>query len=122
MRDFGLNLRKLRELRGFSPEQMADALGQSVRTYLKNESGEREMTRIELKDAAEKLEVPAALILALGEHSIFDFLNKNPDLQLPNATQEPLTDMSKNLELKISYLEGRLAALEKVLLQLTKHV
>jgi|GEM_PF-2153061 len=42
MRDFGYNLRKLRELRGLSPQQ----IGQSERTYLKNEFGEREMTRL----------------------------------------------------------------------------
>jgi len=72
MGNFGYNLRKLRELRGLSPQQMAEQIGQSERTYLKNESGEREMTRLEMKAAAKALEIPEHMMMSLGERPVFN--------------------------------------------------
>ena len=115
MGDFGYNLRKLRELRGLSPEQMADKIGQSERTYIKNESGEREMTRSEMKAAAKALEVPEELMMTLGEKPIFNSFNNNQDGQYFSNYYGVLPDNQKDLQQRVAFLEGKVALLEKML-------
>lgn len=115
MGDFGYNLCKLRELRGLSPEQMADKIGQSERTYLKNESGEREMTRLEMKAAANALEVPEELMMTLGEKPIFNSFNNNQDGQYFSNYYGMPPEKQNEWEQRIAYLEGKVALLEKLL-------
>lgn len=116
MGTFGYNLRKLRELRGLSPEQMAEKTGLSVRTYLKNEAGEREMTRIEMKAAAKTLEVPEEMMMSLGERSVFNSFNNHQDgdnNHYSSAAQERVNELSQ----RITHLEGKVEMLAKLLLK-----
>jgi transcriptional regulator with XRE-family HTH domain len=122
MGDFGYNLRKLRELRGLSPEQMADKIGQSERTYIKNESGEREMTRPEMKAAAMALEVPEELMMTLGERPIFNSFNNNQDGQYFNNYHGVMPEKQQALEQRVAHLEGKVETLEKLLLNEKKQL
>ena len=115
MGDFGYNLRKLRELRGLSPQQMAEHIGQSERTYLKNESGEREMTRLELKAASKVLDVPEDMMLSLGERPVFNSFNNNQEGD-NNHYSSNAHEKQDAMMHRLAYLEGKVEMLEKLLI------
>lgn len=66
-------------MRGLSPQQMAEKIGKSDRTYLKTESGERDPTRTEMKEIAKALEIPEEMMMSLERRSIFNSFNNNQE-------------------------------------------
>lgn len=116
MGDFGYNLRKIREMRGLSVEQMAEKIGKSERTYAKIESGERDMTRNEMKEVAKTLEIPEEIMMSLDKRPIFNSFNNNSDGEYFNS-YSGVVPPGKNLDLthRITKIEGQLELLEKLL-------
>lgn len=111
MGNFGYNLRKIREMRGYSPQQMAEKIGKSDRTYLKTESGERDPTRMEMKEIAKALEIPEEMMMSLEYRSIFNSFNNNQDGDNNHYST------SADLEQRFSGLEKRIEFLEKLILK-----
>jgi transcriptional regulator with XRE-family HTH domain len=113
MGDFGYNLRKIREMRGLSPQQMAERIGKSDRTYLKTESGEREPTRTEMKEIAKALEIPEEMMMSLDKRTIFNSFNNNQEGDNNHYSS------AGGLDILLSKMESRIEALEKLIVNLT---
>jgi transcriptional regulator with XRE-family HTH domain len=64
-------IRKLRELRGFKQEAMANALGISVKAYSKIESGQTALTSPRLHQIATVLGIEPGEILNFREENIY---------------------------------------------------
>ena len=118
MGTFGYNLRKIREMRGLSPEQMAEKIGKSSRTYQKIESEERDMTRTEIKEIAKALEIPEELILSMDKGPIYNSFNNNQEGEYFNSYHGDNQASKNRLLQRVSFLEGRLEFLEKLILKL----
>lgn len=71
-RPLGLKIKKLREEKNISREQMADVLGLSVRTYGKIEVGERDLHVNEAVAMAKKLDVEPEDLLYHEPKTIFE--------------------------------------------------
>lgn len=69
------NIKRAREYRGISPEQMATHLDIAARTYLDFESGKTKMELERLQKVAEKLEMSTEQLMTLHEHNTFNTLN-----------------------------------------------
>lgn len=69
-------IRKLRELRGKSQLEAADALGLSQPNYSKYESGKNDFTIRQIEKLAELFDISLEDIIGFNEHLIFN-LNKN---------------------------------------------
>ncbi len=118
MNDFGHNLRKIREMRGLSLEQMAEKIGKSERTYSKIESGERDMTRNEMKEVAKLLEIPEEVMMSLDKRPIFNSFNNNQDGEYFNTYSGEAAGKTIDLIQRTTKLESRVEFLEKMLLKL----
>lgn len=113
MGDFGYNLRKIREMRGLSPQQMAEKIGKSDRTYLKTESGERDPTRTEMKEIAKALDIPEEIMMSLDKQNIFNSFNNNQEGDNNHYSS------NSGLEQQLSRIESRIEFLEKFVLNLS---
>lgn len=113
MGDFGYNLRKMREMRGFSPQQMAEKIGKSDRTYLKTESGERDPTRTEMKEIAKALDIPEEIMMSLDKQTIYNSFNNNQEGDNNHYST------TEGLDTRLSLLESRINFLEKLVLNFT---
>ncbi|MBL4707920.1 MAG: helix-turn-helix transcriptional regulator [Flavobacteriales bacterium] len=69
--NIGQNLRKIRELKGYSQEYIAKALEISQRNYSRIEQNEVEITFTKLQKISEVLEVTPQQILGFDEKIIF---------------------------------------------------
>ncbi|MFN0212991.1 MAG: helix-turn-helix domain-containing protein [Saprospiraceae bacterium] len=69
------NIKKMREFKGISPEQMATQLGMSPRAYHDFENGGTKIDLARLEKIAPILEVTLDQLMHLHERSIFNTLN-----------------------------------------------
>jgi|GEM_PF-796968 len=80
------NIKRAREYRGISPEQMAAHLDVAPRTYLDFESGKSKLELERLQKVAEKLDMSTEQLMALHEHNTFNTLNnKNGQCFMANT-------------------------------------
>lgn len=80
------NIKRAREYRGISPEQMAAHLDIAARTYLDFESGKTKMELERLQKVAEKLDMSAEQLMTMHEHNVFNtWNNKNGQCFLANT-------------------------------------
>jgi len=79
MSSIGTKIRKLRELKGFKQEYMADQLGISVGAYSKLERDETEVSHERLQQIAKVFDLSVPDILSFDEKMVFNFINsQNP--------------------------------------------
>ncbi|MEM6736837.1 MAG: helix-turn-helix domain-containing protein [Bacteroidota bacterium] len=71
MKDLGLKIKKIRELKNYKQEHMADKLGISQSAYSRYENMETEVSEDMLKQIAEVLEVEPEQIKHFDEKTIF---------------------------------------------------
>lgn len=69
--DIGLNIRKIRELKGYSQDFMAQQLEISQRQYSRFEKNETEITLSKLEKISEILEVTSQQLMGFDEKFIF---------------------------------------------------
>jgi transcriptional regulator with XRE-family HTH domain len=123
-------IRSLREDYGFSPEDMAEATGRSVEDYLKQESGEMDLSFTFLYKVAEKLDIDVIDILTgdsphLSGYSIvragkglsikrregFEYLHKAPffknKLCEPFLVTAPYLEEEQNAPIHLSKHDGQ---------------
>lgn len=123
-------IRSLREDNDFSPEEMAEATGRSVKEYLARESGEMDLTFTFLFKCAHKLGVDITELmtgesphirwysivrkgdgLPINRHSDFSYLHKAPyfkgRLCEPFYVTIPYQPESQNAPIHLSYHKGQ---------------
>ena len=110
----GTNIRKVRELRGFSQENMAEELGMSTTGYGKIERNEVTVTVEKLFKIAEVLGVEAEQIIGFDNNTA-SFNNFNSKVEWQIAHYMMPIEMKKLYEDKIKLLEEKIEWLEKQL-------
>ncbi|RRD90450.1 XRE family transcriptional regulator [Conchiformibius steedae] len=75
--EIGEKIRKMREVKEFSQEEMAHKLNMSLNGYAKIERGESRVYLHKLEQIAKVLGVDLLELLSLNEKSIFCFINDN---------------------------------------------
>jgi transcriptional regulator with XRE-family HTH domain len=100
MNNVGLNIRKLREKKGFSQEFIADKLGINQSTYGKLERDMSSMTLDRLFKIADVLEEDVTTLLDIGKKNIF-----NNQANQGNGYVETINNDYKAMveELKLAY-------------------
>jgi transcriptional regulator with XRE-family HTH domain len=73
----GQKIKKLRELRNFTQNHMAEELGLSQSAYSKMELGETEITYSKLERVAEVLGMKPEEVIAFNESMVFNVMNNN---------------------------------------------
>lgn len=115
----GLNIRKLREDRNISREQMVDYLGISLRTYQKIESNQREPTIAEINKIAEKLDVTPEELLFGEPKVIFEKCNKG-FYSLGTMLFQSIEEVKQHYESLLSQKGALIKSLQDALDFLTK--
>lgn len=108
MQTLGNKIKKVREIKGFKQEYMAELLGISQPSYSKIETDEASVSQDRLEQIAKALEVSVADILAFDERIFFNQTdNKSSAIGYNNTVnQYGLTDNERKLyEDKIRLLE-----------------
>ncbi|MCR6641725.1 MAG: helix-turn-helix transcriptional regulator [Sporocytophaga sp.] len=108
MQTLGNKIKKVREIKGFKQEYMAELLGISQPSYSKIETDEASISQDRLEQIAKALEVSVSDILAFDEKVIFTQLNNKNASMGYNSTvnQYGITDNERKLyEDKIKLLE-----------------
>jgi transcriptional regulator with XRE-family HTH domain len=70
-------IRSLRQLRGYSQQNMADSLGVSVNAYSKIECGDTDVSWSRLEQIAKIFEIPISELVSFGEKPFYYFNNHN---------------------------------------------
>jgi transcriptional regulator with XRE-family HTH domain len=114
----GNKIKKVRELRSFTQEYMADKLGLSQSNYARIENNEVKLSEERLQKIAEILETTVEAIKGFDENLIFNITNgqnssygQNPvvnNYQIDSTIQKLYEDKIALLEEKIKYLEQQL--------------
>ncbi|MCR6641096.1 MAG: helix-turn-helix domain-containing protein [Sporocytophaga sp.] len=77
MLPLGVKIRKLRELKGFKQENMAELLGVSQSSYSKMESDEMEISKERLEQISKILGLSVQDIMSFDEHMFFNQMNSH---------------------------------------------
>lgn len=115
-KSIGNKIKKLRELRNYTQEHMAEQLGMSPTGYGKIERDEVDLTYSRLEQIAKLLGVKVEDIISFDEKFIFNFHgNQNTGygnstfyINFPEKLQQLYEDKIKLLEDKIKLLEEKL--------------
>lgn len=110
----GTNIRRVRELKGLSQENMADELGMSVTGYGKIERNEVGISVERLMKICEVLDVGFEQILRFDDN-VASFNNFNSKVEWQIAHYMMPIEMKKLYEDKIKLLEEKIEWLEKQL-------
>ncbi|MCR6641679.1 MAG: helix-turn-helix domain-containing protein [Sporocytophaga sp.] len=110
MLTLGNKIKKVREIKGFKQEYMAEILGISQPSYSKIETDEAGVSQERLEQIAKALEVSVADILAFDEKLFFNQTNNKTAVGYNNTVnQYGVTDNERKLyEDKIKLLEEML--------------
>lgn len=115
----GLNIRKIRELKDFSQQYIADKLSISQSSYSDIENGKVLLSEKRLEEIASVLEVSPEVIKGFSEQVIFNscvqsgYINTN-NIQNPLEKQEELyEEIIFQLKERIKVLEERIEELKK---------
>jgi transcriptional regulator with XRE-family HTH domain len=117
-----IKIRILREIKGYTQENMAAELNLSTKAYQKIEVGETQLTINRLNQISEILEISSLEILNFDENAIFDKkpiklidenLNLSPNSSLISAKNEQI-EILKN---EVSFLKEEIQFLRKIILK-----
>jgi len=113
--NIGTNIRKVRDLKGFSQEFMANRLTISQRQYSRIENNETELTLSKLETISDVLEVSIEQLLGFDDQHIFN----NNNQQGGNAASVLIQSFSEKereqYEKRICHLEGEILFLRNQL-------
>lgn len=101
-------IRKLRALRGFKQETMADRLGITTKAYSKLESGQTALTIPRLRQIAEILEIALSEILAFSEENIYRSCQQCVYQQLSGLAEGAFLTEQVQLRQRVEQLEAQL--------------
>lgn len=111
----GSNIKKLRELKGLTQENMAEELEMSTNGYGKIERGESEITVNKLEKISEILGMSINDVLSFDERSVFNnFGEVKGDLNQIGVNQFP-KELKQLYEDKIKLLEEKVICLQEKL-------
>lgn len=121
----GQKIKKLRELKNFTQEYMADYLGMSQSNYSKIETGETDISYGKLEKIAEVLELRPEDIITFNEHVVFNIMNNQTGIQThtingtiyntPNEFKEVYDAQLSALNAYISSLKEEITHLKTVM-------
>jgi transcriptional regulator with XRE-family HTH domain len=111
--EIGTKIRKIREIKEFSQENMAEALGLSVTGYGKIERNEVSVTVDRLLKISEVLNVPVETIIGFDDNVAFNNFNNKVEWQvghymMPVEMKKLYEDKIRLLEEKVEYLQIQL--------------
>lgn len=118
-------IRKMRELRDWSQEDMAERLGMSTNGYAKIERGESNLSVAKLEKIATVLELPLDDLLAINEKSVICLINENSQhsSNYYGAVQEnELAMQIKELQLQLSHAKELLLAKDALIAQQAEEI
>jgi transcriptional regulator with XRE-family HTH domain len=106
-------IKKIRELKNFTQEAMADQLGISTRAYSKIESGETKLTIDRLNKISEIFKMPAIEVLGFSDKQVFNHCKQEGNIGINhNYTSK---DLIIQFEKRIQHLEGEILFLRNLL-------
>ncbi|KAB2859498.1 MAG: helix-turn-helix transcriptional regulator [Flavobacteriales bacterium] len=113
MIEVGSNIRKIRELKGFSQDFMANQLNISQRQYSRIEKEETKLDLDKLQTISEILEVTLEQLLGFNEKFIFNhcqaaFGNNQNYYAYSENEKKLFEDRIKHLEEEVIFLRGEL--------------
>ncbi len=95
-----LNIKRLRELKNWSQEFMADALGISTRAYSKIEAGETQLNIKRLNEISEILQVDPIKILLFDAKNVFSEKQQSTEnTQLMAQYEKTIAVMEEQIQL-----------------------
>ena len=110
----GLKIRVLREIKGYTQENMATELQISGKAYQKIESGETQLSISRLNQISKILEHSVIEILSFDESNIFENRKSKPEKVAPvtnvsipdnNPIVDSKNDLIKNLQKEVKFLK-----------------
>ncbi len=111
----GKKVRKIRELKGFTQEYLADQLGMSQRAYSKLERDEVKMSWDKIVAISKTLEVRPEDLVTFNEETIFNFNSQsggqsgkieNLIIQIPEKLIEQYESRISELQEEVRFLRG----------------
>lgn len=112
MQGIGTKIKKVRELRNFTQEYMAEHLGMSQNGYSRIERNEVEVSLTKLEKIAETLQVPAKDLLDFNEKNILNNFQVGAIGDNAQITYTISPEIKQLYEDKIKLLEEKIAFLE----------
>jgi transcriptional regulator with XRE-family HTH domain len=111
--EIGKNLKKLRELRNYKQEYVAEKLGISQVSYSRLENGKTRLDTQKLISIAQILEVDIMLIINLHKNQFFKNFNPNISQSSSLSTYEQKDNLEKiyHLEKENEQLKNKLSSL-----------
>lgn len=109
--EIGTKIRKIREIKGFSQENIADELGMSVTGYGKIERNEVSVNFDKLTQISKVLNVEIENIIGFDDKVAFNNFNNKVDQQIGHYNMP--AEMKKLYEDKIKLLEEKVIWLEQ---------
>lgn len=110
--NIGSKIRKIREIKGYSQENMAGELDMSITGYGKIERNEVTVTLDKLQDIANILGVQMEQILGFDESIAFNNFNSSINNQVGHSSFPP--EIKQLYEDKIQLLEDKIRLLEEL--------
>jgi transcriptional regulator with XRE-family HTH domain len=120
-------IRSLRQLRGYSQQNMADSLGVSVNAYSKIECGDTDVSWSRLEQVAKVFEIPTSELVAFGEKPFFYFKNnqsKNKESYIVsfNAGGHELSSELERYKIQSESQKKELQHLQKIITLLEEQI
>jgi transcriptional regulator with XRE-family HTH domain len=125
MTTLGAKIKKIRELRNYTQDFMAEKLGISQSAYSKIETDETEISQERLEQIAKALDISAQDILSFDEKIFFSIMNNQNSAGLGYVVYNNVTisdnerklyeDKIKLLEEKIEYLQSENVKLKQII-------
>ncbi len=118
--EIGTKIKKVRELRNYTQEYMADRLNISQSTYSRFEKDDSDLTLSQLNKIAEVLEVKPNDLISFDEKYVFNNYGEIKENQYGNIQNQFPIEMKKLYENNIKLLEDKIHRLEDIIAQLKK--
>jgi len=122
MTTLGTKIRKLRELKNYKQDHMAELLGISTNAYGKIERDETDVSHDRLEQIAKALDLTVTDILNFDEKMIFNMMHNKDGIynnggpfynQFPEDLKKLYEDKVRLLEDKIEYLQKEIEKLKE---------
>ena len=109
----GQKIRKIREIRGYKQEYVADQLGMSAKSYGKIESGETSLSISRLQQIAKVLDVDPLDVLSFDEKQVFHHCNQSVNGNHNTSNNHNLSTHERDhYEREIAHLREYIAFLQ----------
>lgn len=115
-----IKIRILREIKGYTQENVAIELGLSTKAYQKIEVGLTQLTIVRLNQISKILKISPLEIINFDEKAIFDKKGKDLSIQDHNLSQNNLLVSAKNeqinqLKNELDFLKEEIQFLRKII-------